>query len=166
MSRDLTLAELNARVAEIGADTTCLLQQVPFEGRYGDWDALARKHREMLAILDAGRARLGELRPPADRAEDYAEFLRAHDRQLVLERVVLAAVEAKDLESYRGACRVLARSVSEVRTARGRAGLHSVGPTPLQYLRIWLTLPWYIVRATRHAHTEHRAGRRWESPSA
>jgi hypothetical protein len=161
MSRALTLAELDAEVAEIRRDTTRRLQLVPFEGRYGDWDALARKHREMLAILDAARERLGELQPPSDRTDAYHHYLRAHDRQLVLERSVLAATEARDLDTYVDACRVLARAIPDVVAAGARAGLRSARPPLTQRVRIWVTLPWHIVKANRHARAEHRAGRRW-----
>ena len=161
MSEALTLDELGARVAEIGHDTSQRLQLVPFEGRYGDWDALTCKHREMLSIIRSARERLGELQPPLDRANDYRRYLEELDRQLVLEQAVLAAAEAEDFAGYKFACRLLARAMPEIQAAGRRAGLRSARPTLPQRARIWVTLPWYIVQANRHARAERRAGRSW-----
>ena len=161
MTRALTLAELDARVAEIRRDTTRRLELVPFEGRYGDWEALARRHREMLAVIEAGRVRLGELQPPVDRADAYRHYLGELDRQLVLERAVLAAIEAQDFSAYRDASRTLALAMREIGNAGRRVGLRSARPTGRQRARIWLRLPWTIVRAHRHARAERRAGRSW-----
>jgi hypothetical protein len=161
MGEALTLAELDARVAEIRRDTAQLLQLVPPEGRYGDWEALARKHREMLPILQWARDRLGALQPPPDRAAAYRHYLEQRDRQLILERAVLSAAEAQDFSGYVFACRILARAIPEIQEAGRQAGLRSARPSIKQRAHIRLTLPWHIIQAKRHARAEHRAGRSW-----
>lgn len=163
MTGALTRAELNDRVAEIGRETTRRLHLVPFEGRYGDWQALIHKHRAMLSILESSRESVGELQPPADRAHAYRLYLVALDRQLVLERAVLAAANTHDIDAYKNACRILAEALRDRDAACRHAGLRSFGPTLAKRTRIWVTLPWYLLKAHRHARAEHRAGRSWRS---
>ena len=161
MAHPRTLAELDGQVAEIRGETNRRLGLVPFAGRYGDWDALIRKHRDMLAILEWSGERYRELRAPADRAGAYAQYVAAFDQQLVLERAVLEAAESYDIDEYESTCSALARAVYDVRAAGQRAGLRSTRPSLARRTRTWVLLPWHIVRAHRHARAEHRAGRRW-----
>lgn len=158
----LTRAELDAEVAAVGDDTRRRLGLVPYVRRYGDWQALALRHREMVAILEAARVRLGELRPEPDRAAGYQRYLDGLDRQLVLERAVLSAAEAADMDGFRDAMRALARALDEIQAVGVRAGLRSLRTPLRQRMRIWATLPWALMRAQRFARAEARAGRRWQ----
>ena len=157
-----TEAELDRQVAEIGDDTRRRLHLVPYERRYGDWDALARRNREMLAILRSARLRLGQLQPPPARTEAYQLYLDGLDRQLVLEQAVIAAADAADLEAFKSACHTLALALDEIQAAGLRAGLRSTRTTLAQRVRRWVRLPWVLMLANRHARDEHRAGRRWQ----
>jgi hypothetical protein len=162
MDGALTLVELDQQVATIGDETRRRLRLVVHERRYGDWDALARSHREMLAILRSARIRLGELQPFPDRAVAYRLYLDALDRQLVLEQAVLAAAEAADMDAFRTACRTLALALDEIQAVGLRAGLRSTRTTLTHRARTRAMLPWALLLTHRHARAEHRAGRRWQ----
>ncbi|MDQ3677560.1 MAG: hypothetical protein M3401_12290 [Actinomycetota bacterium] len=163
MTERLTFAELDKQLAAIQRETARRLELVPVPQAHGDWAALMRKHSEMLAILESSRDRKADLRPPADRADAYRRYVAAIDRQLVLERAVLAAAQSEDFDTYSCACRTLAGSLRDVQAAGRDSGLRRTAPTAAQRAGIWITLPWYIVRAHRHARAERAAGRDWRS---
>ena len=159
MSGAGTPGELRAREAEIGAETTRLLQLVPFEGVSGDWAALTRKHRDMLEILETAQRRRRELVPPAKAQAAWEGYLAAVDEQLVAERAVLAATETRSYDAYRAAVRALALVIPKRTAASAAAGLRQ--RSVRQRASLWIGLPRFILRAQRHARAERRAGRSW-----
>ena len=162
MARPLTRSELDACVQGIVDNTVRRLEAVPWEGRYGDWEALIRKHREMTAILVGDRARLGALVPPPECAAAFRDYLAAYDVQLEHEWGIVAAAETRVMDLYRGACRALLPAHAAREAAGRRTGLKSTYTSRRQSWRIRLTLPLYIAGAIRHGRAEERAGRRWD----
>jgi hypothetical protein len=163
MARELSMRELDQRLAEIKSETSRRLSLVPKPTRAGDWPALIHQHREMLAILETARKRKGELTPPADRAEHYWSYLAAVDRQLRMERAVLQAAETRDFDAYSEERRLLVAAVGDVAFVGRRAGLRSTQLTWAQRQRLYMTMPIFVIRALWRARGEARAGRRWQS---
>lgn len=162
----LTPEELDRRVAEIGDETGRRLGAVEWDGRYGDWEAFERKQREMFAIVADSVEQKRRLQPAPEVAAAYGRYLEELDRLLVLERALLDAVEAHDMEAVQERGRTLALSVQPSRDAAAAAGLRSQRTPLVQRARLRLTLPFHILKAFRHARAEHAAGRSWPGQEA
>ena len=155
--------ELDARVKTIVADTSRRLEAVPYTYRTGDWEALATRHREMVAILREGRVALGRLEPAPAHAAAYDAYLQAVDRHLADEARVLEEAEAADLAAYSEANRRLVATARELQLAARRAGLSAYRQTVAERVRIWLVYPWVSLKAQARLWREQGDGRSWDA---